>query len=242
MKKDAYYFSHDANAQDDPKCLMLIEKHGMEGYGIFWALIERLRCEKDSRLPVAIIPALARKINSSKEKIESVVNDFGLFVLKGDYFFSQRLKRSMLEYKERSAKGRQSAMQRWGNAKAMRSHCKPNAIKERKVKKSKEKKIKTKLKYLDFLTMTDSEYQSLISKYGKEATDEMMARLNDYIGSHGEKYKSHYHTIKNWFRREKNGLSGEVSGNHYQSPAISKKAQETLKVIENVMQMRGEEK
>ena len=34
-KKDAYYFSHDANAQDDPKCMLLIDQMGLEGYGIF---------------------------------------------------------------------------------------------------------------------------------------------------------------------------------------------------------------
>ena len=33
MKKDAYYFSHDSNAQDDPKCMLLIDQLGMEGYG-----------------------------------------------------------------------------------------------------------------------------------------------------------------------------------------------------------------
>lgn len=34
MSKDAYYFTHDSNAKDDPKCALLIDQLGMEGYGI----------------------------------------------------------------------------------------------------------------------------------------------------------------------------------------------------------------
>jgi len=41
--KNAYYFSHDSNAKDDPKCVLLIEQLGLEGYGIYWILIEILR-------------------------------------------------------------------------------------------------------------------------------------------------------------------------------------------------------
>jgi len=30
----------------------------------------------------------------------------------------------------------------------------------------------------------------------------MITKLNNYIGSKGKKYKSHYHTILNWSRRD----------------------------------------
>lgn len=47
MSKDAYYFTHDSNAKDDPKCALLIDQLGMEGYGIYWMLIEVLRDQPD---------------------------------------------------------------------------------------------------------------------------------------------------------------------------------------------------
>ena len=72
-KKDAYYFSHDSNAQDDPKCMILIDQLGMEGYGIFWALIERLRNEKDYTLPINLANAFAKRWQTSKEKVEAVI-------------------------------------------------------------------------------------------------------------------------------------------------------------------------
>lgn len=49
-EKEAYYFSHDANAKDDPKILQLRMELGWEGYGLFWALIELLRNESDHRM------------------------------------------------------------------------------------------------------------------------------------------------------------------------------------------------
>ena len=47
MSKDAYYFTHDSNAKYDPKCALLIDQLGMEGYGIYWMLIEVLRDQPD---------------------------------------------------------------------------------------------------------------------------------------------------------------------------------------------------
>jgi len=110
-KKDAYYFSHDCNAQDDPKCMMLIDDLGMEGYGIFWALIEKLRAEKDYTLPVSICGRFARRWATSEAKIQAVVTSYGLFEMHENMFFSLRLKRSM---EEKSQKARVSAEVRWG--------------------------------------------------------------------------------------------------------------------------------
>jgi len=119
MKKDAFYFSHDANAQDDPKMMILIDQMGPEGCGIFWLLIEKLRSEKDYELPVSVLPIFAKRWQTSKEKVETVVNNYNLFVVKNDLFFSERLKYSMLEKSERA---RLSASYRWKDANALQPH------------------------------------------------------------------------------------------------------------------------
>ena len=67
-RKDAYYFSHDANSQDDPKCMQLIDQLQMEGYGIFWALIEKLRSEKEYKLPLSVITSFSRRWQTTPEK------------------------------------------------------------------------------------------------------------------------------------------------------------------------------
>lgn len=141
MKKDAYYFSHDANAQDDPKMLHLIDELGMEGYGIFWALIERMRSQCDFMLTHTTALRYAKRWNADENIVKRVITEFDLFVINGDNFYSNRLKRSM---EEKSEKARVSASYRWNNANAIQTQSKRNAndmrndaIKVKERKKSK---------------------------------------------------------------------------------------------------------
>lgn len=104
--KDAYYFPHDSNAKDDPKCVMLIEQLGMEGYGIYWMLVETLRDQPGYKYPLALLPALARRYNTTPEKVKTVVCNYGLFIVEGEtVFFSRSLVKRMqpLEEKRRQA-------------------------------------------------------------------------------------------------------------------------------------------
>lgn len=70
--------------------------------------------------------------------------------------------------------------------------------------KDKEKNIlrKEKKKILDFIFLTDKEHKKLLDKLGKNKTEDMIERLNNYIGSKGKKYKSHYFTILTWDRND----------------------------------------
>ncbi len=139
MKKDAYYFSHDANAQDDPKCMYLIDQLGMEGYGIFWALIEKLRAEKNYKLPLSSITSFAKRWGTEEQKVEKVVKNFKLFKINNNFFYSSRLKESM-EKKTELAKA--SAAARWKDADANRTHNKrtPNGMQNHAIKVKEEKK------------------------------------------------------------------------------------------------------
>ena len=87
MAKDAYFFPHDSNAKDDPKIVLLIEQLGLEGYGIYWVLIETLRDQPDYRYPLKLLPALARRYVTTCEKIETVVRGYHLFEIEKDEFF-----------------------------------------------------------------------------------------------------------------------------------------------------------
>lgn len=63
--------------------------------------------------------------------------------------------------------------------------------------KEKDEKAK-KHKYGEFVTMTRDEYAKLCEKYGEDATRDMIEILDNYIGSKGKRYKSHYRTILSW--------------------------------------------
>ncbi len=116
-RKDAYYFPHDSNAKDDPKCVMLIEQLGLEGYGIFWVLVETLRDQKDYKYPIALLPAIARRYNTSIQKVETVVKAYGLFECNEEsVFFSVSLINRMIPMETKrlqaSEAGKKSAAKR----------------------------------------------------------------------------------------------------------------------------------
>jgi hypothetical protein len=61
-------------------------------------------------------------------------------------------------------------------------------------------KVKDKIKHRDKVFLTEEEYNKLVEQLGKEPTEQFITDLDLYIGSHGDKYKSHYKTILNWKR------------------------------------------
>ncbi len=46
--------------------------------------------------------------------------------------------------------------------------------------------------------MTEAEYEKLIQKYGKPATDTMIEILDNYKGSKNRTYASDYRAVLNW--------------------------------------------
>lgn len=84
-----------------------------------------------------------------------------------------------------------------------------NHKQEHKNKNTKENKTL----YLDFVMLTIEEHGKLIAELGEAKTADMIKRLNNYLGSTGKKYKSHYFTILNWERKDHgDGIKG-----HYKS-------------------------
>lgn len=134
------YFSHDSNARNSDKLIPLRASMGVDGYGIYFMLLERLREEPDY-MSVKDYDMLAFDFRVDAAKVKSVVENFGLFAFTedGKCFYSEGFTRRMSVKDNKSEKARLSALSRWDkcerNANAMRTHEKVDAI---KVKKSKE--------------------------------------------------------------------------------------------------------
>jgi len=60
----------------------------------------------------------------------------------------------------------------------------------------------------EFVKLTDKEYQSLIDKIGQPLTEQYIEQLNLYVGSKGDKYKSHYYTILSWVNKDQKDNKG----------------------------------
>jgi len=171
MSKETFYFSHDYNSRSDIKIKKLLAKLGYSGYGIYWAIIEDLY-QNANAMPLDY-DCIAFDMHVKSDMIESIVNDFDLFILNAESFGSMSVQRRMDERDAKSRKARESALYRWNksetNANAMQTHTECNAKKESKVKESKvkESKVKESIKtwktdYQIYLSESRVAYQYLL--------------------------------------------------------------------------------
>jgi hypothetical protein len=141
MKKDAFYFSHDYNANSDTKILFMRQQLGMEGYGIYWFLIEKL-ADAGGYLPLKIIPVLAMQMQTTEIKVKGVIESFELFEITDNQFFSIRLLMHLDLRNSLSENGKKGAEKRWENRGAIGEANGGANAKERKGKEIKGKESK----------------------------------------------------------------------------------------------------
>jgi len=159
MSKDAYYFSHDANARNDPKIIQMLSVYKAEGYGWYWMLIEMMREQENYKLSIKskyAVNAYARELDADAERlqqyIDDCVNEFtcdgkGIFDKNDEYLWSESLLRRMRIKDGIAEKARQAALIRWGKdeisesiAPASNKDASAMQRKERKERKEKETK------------------------------------------------------------------------------------------------------
>jgi hypothetical protein len=214
MPKDTFYFSHDYNVRNDEKIKRLIRKHGMQGYGVFWAIIEDLY--NNANALRTDYDGIAYDLRSDSEIVASVINDFDLFVFNGDFFGSNSVQERLDQRNSKSESARKSASYRWDNANALQTQSEGNAKKERKGKEIKGNKIY----YRDNVSLSEKENTNLITEFGEKEVSEMYDYLSAYKIEKSYKTKSDYLTIKRWVvdavkKQNKTGFS--KNGNTYQN-------------------------
>lgn len=203
MAKEAYYFSHDANARNDIKVKAMMSKYKLEGYGMFWVLIEMLRETEHHELPLEeyFYLAVQHEFNGSstdvKRYIDDCINVFKLFESDGDKFWSESLKRRMELKEKKKEQARQAGIK---SAEARRGERQPNgrSTDDEQGKERKGKGKLNKIKYAEFVSMTEDEYKKLVSTHGESDTKKMITVLDNYKGSKGKTYKSDYRAILSW--------------------------------------------
>ena len=123
MKKD-YYFPHEIRTRNDEAVMELIECEGASGYGIYWALMEYLRTQEGYVGKMVAVKTIARQMRTKPYKVDSVLRNYGLFIVTEKTFRSAKLESVMkpLDDKRRAMeeKNRRSAA-------AVSGQCKGNA-------------------------------------------------------------------------------------------------------------------
>tara|TARA_R110002020_G_scaffold49786_2_gene141391 strand:- start:8 stop:700 length:693 start_codon:yes stop_codon:yes gene_type:complete len=122
-------------------------KLGMESYGIFWAVLEMLFTE-ENKLCIDDYDSLAFGLQCDPKILKQVIEDFDLFVIENNCFYSKRLKNQIETINNKSNKAKENASKRWSNTTAMQTHSDRNANKVNKTINKINKNIKERI--LDF--------------------------------------------------------------------------------------------
>lgn len=221
MNKDAYYFPHFSNARTDRKLRRARKELGIEGYAIYFMILEVLREQEDFAYPLEDIDLLADDFGTSEPKVEAVVKAYGLFRIDDDnFFYSPKLIEYLKPYLDRSKRAREAALKRWhgdSDANALPEQSKSNAskVKESKREESKVKDISPLISELKNVKRMDNpltveQGEKLISEYGEQSVKDILMRMENWKPLN-KKNKSTYLTANNWLSKDKpkNGQSYE---------------------------------
>lgn len=164
----------------------------MQGYGVFWAIIEDLY--NNANALRTDYDGIAYDLRSDSDVVASVINDFDLFVFDGDFFGSKSVQERLEQRNSKSESARKSASYRWKNANALQTQSEGNAKKERKGKEIKGNKIY----YRENISLSEKEHTTLVSEFGTGDVNKFYDYLSAYKIEKSYKTKSDYLTIKRW--------------------------------------------
>jgi len=144
MIKKTFYFGHDYNARNDEKIIKLISKEGWEGYGIYWAIIEKLY-EAGGYLDEDY-ECIAFDLRTEYDRITTVIENYNLFEVVNKKISSKSVLVRLRHTFGISEKNRQNIKKRWdkqrkGHTTVLRPYPSGNTIKEIKRKEIKENNI-----------------------------------------------------------------------------------------------------
>ena len=208
MEKDAYYFPHFCNARHDRKIRRLRKELGLEGYGIFFMVLEILREQIDFRYPMDDIDLLSDDLETSEQKVRTVISNYGLFDVQetdeGQYFFSPKLIIYLEPYfrskEQRSLAGKKSAEKRRLQLESVQRpfNDRSTTDEQSKVKESKVKESKVKESKVN----KEIAHDKLVETYGEKVITDYYERIKDYSASTGKTYKDLSATARNWIKRD----------------------------------------
>ena len=170
MKKT--YFNHDSNSRNDIRIIKLRAKLSYEGYGIFWALLELLFNE-ENKLCISDYETLAFGLQCDPKILKQVIEDFELFVIEDNCFYSKWLHRHIEDINNKSTKAKESINKRWNNTNVLRPKYDSNTSRvEVKVNKSISKRIECFRNNVNSLKDFSDKDKNDFIEYWSELTNE----------------------------------------------------------------------
>lgn len=179
----------------------------MEKFYFFNSFLDTARAIEDKDLRLKYLMAVAEYWIEWRESDDPIVK-----ALMVQTKFTLDRSKELSQQKSDSMRGNQNAVKNYEKVLKQRKTDK-NGVKQKKQEEEVEEEIEveveninkeknTKKKFLDFVLLTEEEHTKLVNQFWINQTNQLIDKLNNYLGSTGKRYKSHYFTILSWARKE----------------------------------------
>lgn len=203
------YFQHDFNARNDRKLVKLAMRHGMEGVGVYWCIVEMMY-EESGTIMRSECERIAFELRVQCDLVESVLHDFDLFICDENAFVSASVNRRIQAQINVANGAKKAAQTRWekfrnqqvseSDANAMRTHINRNANKEKK-RKEKESKLlvsdgespSTQIEKIEDLKV---DFFEKVSQYRDKYSETMLMNFSNYWSEKNQRGKMRWQLEK----------------------------------------------
>lgn len=235
QEQTAKYFSHYVESNET--IFILEQNWGNDGYAFWFKLLELL-CKKDGHFYDYSKDAskiyLAAYTRIKEETVEDIISALVEFdEIDRELWENHKIIwcQSLVDSLKPLYSKRTASLPQKPDASEFSERKQPDStiaepeIEENETEKNEEKVLKKadkkkkskpeKIKFAEFVHMTQEEYDKLVDGYGKEKTEKMITVLDNYKGSKGKTYKNDYRAILSWVVDKVNGECNPNGGNNY---------------------------
>lgn len=214
-KKGVDYFPHDTVASSMPTLYIIQQRYGNDGYAFWFKLLEFLGLQDGLKVDFSIqkdwlyFLSIAKVDAETGEDIMSMLADID--AIDKDLWRNSRVVWSQ-NFADRLAaiyvKRGVTLPKKPSDEKSKTNNDGDASQKPKKGgKKGKSTTDSNKVKYAENVSMTESEYKTLVERVGQKGADACIEKLDNYKGSSGKRYSSDYRAILNW-------VIGEIKKSH----------------------------
>ena len=215
MEKESNYFSHDFNARNDDKILMMIQNIPklepacdpgivrLAGYGLYWTIIEMLNETTEKKLPFDRLGAVAMQAHCKVEFVNKFVNlccdkPVNLFKKNNKFYWSESVKRraALRENKKKQNQLNASKKRKIDSSKTEveRSLSSRSPTAKQNDAKKERKEIKKQINKVSFISFKelekmnkDDQIAELYKLWNKSTFDMHIDKVYDLLNEYGIK-------------------------------------------------------
>ncbi len=171
--------------------LLTVNHHDKQWHGVLVKRGSRIssygKLASETGLSVKSVRTAIKHLKSTGEVAHQATPNYGLFTVVNYEKYQQRAGETADEGQSK------------GSQRAVKGQQSKNDKNDKNDKNKKEiHKEKSKIKFAEFVTMTQEEYDKLVDRIGERGTKRCIEILDNYKGSIGKKYASDYRAILNW--------------------------------------------